>query len=432
MDGVRSSRYNVLSQAFPDATRRRRKDNRLRVRSAVRRGGWLLLAAMAVAAALAAHPAQADGGAPNVAYVVGAGANGDALAIVDVGQRQQTGTITIGKSAQSVVLSSDFRYAYVTLRDAGQLAIVDLQQRVVVARLATGKLPMGMTIAFAPAATLYIANSGSDSVSVIAPDTQQTLATIPVGHAPTGVALAGPGSGITETNDTELYVTNSGSDTVSVISTQQRRVIATIPVPGGPRAVVVPASGGVGYVATLAGTIEAVSLASHTLLGTVLRQPSAQFGWMDYDAITGQIFAPEGPTNQVAILRPVSAGYGQFQDPQEPARTLALSGTPAAVAITFDGAFGFATLTATGQVAMFDATNEQVLKTITVGGAPRAVVSGSYPPLLSRQGSFIVGIGVTIVTLICMIGAAVLVIRQARNKERSNALTPTPPSGDVA
>ena len=83
---------------------------------------------------------------------------------------------------------------------------------------------------------------------------------------------------------------------MTVISTLNRKsAFATISVPGGPLSVTVPATGGVAYVGTRAGTVVALSLARHKVIGTLLRLPTGPIGLMDYDAVTGQNLRPRHP-----------------------------------------------------------------------------------------------------------------------------------------
>jgi YVTN family beta-propeller protein len=67
----------------------------------------------------------------------------------------------------------------------------------------------------------YIANSGSDDVSVIDTVTNTVVATIPVGDTPYGVGIT-PDFG-------RVYVANYGSNSLSVIDTKTNTVSATIP-----------------------------------------------------------------------------------------------------------------------------------------------------------------------------------------------------------
>jgi YVTN family beta-propeller protein len=176
-------------------------------------------------------------------------------------------------------------------------------------------------------------------------------------------------------------VANSDDNTISVINVAKRKVVAVIPAPGGPLGISIPATGGVGYVATRDGDILALGLADHRFLGTVFRRPNGQLGTMDYDAVTGEVYVPDAVANAIYVLRPATAGgAGTLRAlPDEPARVLPFSGGPAAVAITFDGAYGFVAERDAGRVEMFDPASRQVLATIDVGAGPRALVTAPYP-----------------------------------------------------
>src|SRR5690348_5317314 len=68
--------------------------------------------------------AHADGGAPNLAYVVGGGADRAQLVVVDVARRQVTGHVELGSDPRAVVLSLDGRYAYVPRAGRNDVAVV--------------------------------------------------------------------------------------------------------------------------------------------------------------------------------------------------------------------------------------------------------------------------------------------------------------------
>src|SRR5579859_6051318 len=74
-----------------------------------------LALALAWLLAFAGHPsiARADGGAPNLVYGAGAGANSGDLVVVDIAKRQVTAHIPIGGGPSAVALSGDSRFAYV-------------------------------------------------------------------------------------------------------------------------------------------------------------------------------------------------------------------------------------------------------------------------------------------------------------------------------
>ena len=93
----------------------------------------------------------------------------------------------------------------------------------------------------APSGTAYVANTGSNSVSIVSLTTQSVIDTITVGDAPRYVAFTPNGS--------RAYVTNSGSDSVSVIDTASQMVIDTINVGDNPEQIVVTNDGLRAYVA---------------------------------------------------------------------------------------------------------------------------------------------------------------------------------------
>jgi YVTN family beta-propeller protein len=386
-----------------------------------RRATLLLLSvsALVVAALAAPLPSKADGGAPNLAYVAGGGTNGGDLVVIDIGKRRVTGHVTLGGAPQGVVLSPDGRFAYVAQSAANRVAVVDTRSQRVAGTLPTGPGPVSLVLGFAGSKPiLYVADSSGNTVTVLDLDAQRTLATIPVGQHPTGLALAGPDTGIRTPNDSELYVAAAGSNTVSVISAAQRQVVATLPVPGGPVGVVVPPTGGVAYVSTSAGTVVALALADRRVLGTVLHMPGGALGTMDYDAVTGQIYVPEATTGVVAVLRPVAVGGNGSATvsaapafPTEPVRRLQFGGGPAAVAITFDGAYGFVAERDAGRVAMLDVGSRQLLATIAVGGAPQAVITGPYPPAVSGPTAFLITMGV-ILFIVVLLGLTLISSRQ--------------------
>jgi YVTN family beta-propeller protein len=78
-------------------------------------------------------------------------------------------------------------------------------------------------IAITPDGTkVYVANSKSNTVSVIATATNRVIATTLVGAQPTMIAVTPDG--------TKVYVGNSGIGTISVISTVTDQIVATLPV----------------------------------------------------------------------------------------------------------------------------------------------------------------------------------------------------------
>ncbi|MET7622535.1 YncE family protein, partial [Streptomyces sp. NPDC005408] len=78
---------------------------------------------------------------------------------------------------------------------------------------------------------VYVANIGSNSVSVISTRTHGVTDTIEVGAGPNGLAVSPDGS--------HVYVSEFDADRVSVIDTAAARVTGTVPVGDGSTGVAV-------------------------------------------------------------------------------------------------------------------------------------------------------------------------------------------------
>src|SRR5690349_21508662 len=98
----------------------------------------------------------------------------------------------------------------------------------VVATIGVGDLPLGVGVN-AITNRIYVANAGSNAVSVIDGVTNTVVATVAVGTGPLGVGV----NAITN----RIYVANAGSNAVSVIDGVTNTVVATVPVEGGARGV---------------------------------------------------------------------------------------------------------------------------------------------------------------------------------------------------
>jgi len=115
--------------------------------------------------------------------------------------------------------------AYVTNQSEGTVSVIDVAGNTTVATIPVGNGPTG--VAASPGGTrVYVVNQTGDTVSVIDTATNGVIATIPVGETPILVAFTLGG--------TRAYVTNFGSNTVSVINTATNTVEATLGVGDAP------------------------------------------------------------------------------------------------------------------------------------------------------------------------------------------------------
>jgi YVTN family beta-propeller protein len=129
----------------------------------------------------------------------------------------------------------------------------------------TGALSGARPTAAAPFA--YVANKGSNTVSVIdtAANPPAVVTPVPVGTIPVGVAVTPDG--------THVYVANLGSNTVSVIDTASNAVVATVQVESAPNAVAITPDGTHAYV-TNNGNVSVIAKPPPTQWW-----PRSQWGW---------------------------------------------------------------------------------------------------------------------------------------------------------
>jgi YVTN family beta-propeller protein len=111
-------------------------------------------------------------------------------------------------------------------------------------------------------ALAYVANSGSDNVSVISLSTDTVVATIAVGDGPNRIAATPDGN--------KVYVLNTNSQNVSVIDTSSQAVITTITVGVNPKGLAITPDGTVLYVTNNgSNNISVIDTATDTIINTL-------------------------------------------------------------------------------------------------------------------------------------------------------------------
>ncbi len=315
-------------------------------------------------------PTHADGGAPNLAYVAG---SAKGISIIDIGQQQVTNTLPVTGDPQTIFLSVDGRLLFVTEPALKRVAVIETYTKAI---LCTVPYPGQPTLLTLDPGTdmMYVAGSDAHVVLAFDPMTCAIRQTLTTSDAVEGLAVAVVGGGVLGGNGNQLWVANGLALTVFDSAGKQ---LANVSLPEGPRYLCIPAGSTV-YVTTKQGTVDAIDLQSKRVFAQVLS--GGNFGPMDYDAINGEVYVPDGQHSRIDVLAPVSAGNGT--SPQEPVHVFSFQAAPASIAITSDGQFGFAAVQ-NGTVVMLDLPGRQVVKTFQVGGNPRFIITGLYPSLLS-------------------------------------------------
>ncbi|GLV55292.1 hypothetical protein KDH_21390 [Dictyobacter sp. S3.2.2.5] len=341
----------------------------------------LLLCFLLVAAP---SPARADGGAPNLAYVAGSAAG---ISVIDVAQKAVSRTIAVKSDPHTVLLSPDGRYLYVTQPQLGQVMILAAGTGNTICTAALPGQPQFLALDV-NSSSLYVGGSGSDRVTDLDTGNCKSRRVFQAPAPIAGVALALAQINLADGQDTQLWATTTHG--IAIFNAQNGKSLRYISLQDEPRALAIP-PGRTAYITTRQGNIIAIDTNSYQNTNVIT---GGSYGPMDFDESTGEVYVPDALHDQLDVLSPVVVGY---KHPHEPERTWSFASAPQSVAITNDGQLGFVAL-AGGQVAMLDLPGKQTVINLHVGGAPRFIITGLYPPLapLNPQEATLSGILITI------------------------------------
>lgn len=199
------------------------------------------------------------------------------VSVIDVGQRQVSQNIAVGRGAVNVVISANGQRAYVTNELEDTLSVIDTLTQTVIQTIALLDRPHGMALSVDPTTgevdrRLFVANLGSNSVSVVDTRTLAVITHVLVGNTPDSPAVTSDGRSIWVTNYADdrqpstisqvdgltlqevftltvgvhphgirfapdqrtLFVSVQGSDQISVVDTQTRQIVRAYPVGDNP------------------------------------------------------------------------------------------------------------------------------------------------------------------------------------------------------
>lgn len=353
--------------------------------------------------------AHADGGAPNLAYVVG---TPKGISIIDIAQQKVTGTIAVDGDPHSVFLSPDGRFLYVAQPALGQVTMIAAKTGAVICSATVPGQPSLLAFDTTPGANmLYAAGNGANSASAIDPSNCNIKHTFTTNGPVYGLAVASISSGSSTTS--QLWV--AGSTSVAIFDSTGKQ-LDSIPVAGGPQFLTIP-PGTTVYVTTRQGSVDAIDLVTHHVV-TLLT--GGTFGPMDYDAITGDVYVPDQQNKRLDVLTPLSSGETSL--PPEPNRKFNLGVAPQSIAITSDGQLGFIALSG-GNVAMLDVPGRQIVNTFYVGGSPHFIITGLYPPLVGTtpQQASVWGTVINVLAYVLVVALLVVPFLIFRRYSRAGA-----------
>ena len=163
-----------------------------------------------------------------------------AVRILD-GETDSVEKINIGKHLWGMAVNSAMGDAYFTRIQDGELVALDAASHRMTA-VAVGSLPCAVAVD-AKTNTVYVANYGDDTVTVIDGGRLQAIATVRVGRHPQAIAI--------DPQTDMVYVANTHADTVTVIDGSTHHLISTLPAGTNPFGITASSITGRVYVARL-------------------------------------------------------------------------------------------------------------------------------------------------------------------------------------
>jgi len=154
--------------------------------------------------------------------------HGKRVAVVDLVEGEEIDFIPAHLYSLDVKITSDGTRGFVSNTGAGSVTVLDLPNRRALSDIEVGKNPEGLALT-ADDAILYVANSDSDTISVIETDTLTVTDTWAVYDTATEGFGASPVAVAVDSAGERLYVVCSGTNEITVFDTANGQVLGRIP-----------------------------------------------------------------------------------------------------------------------------------------------------------------------------------------------------------
>jgi YVTN family beta-propeller protein len=237
---------------------------------------------------------------------------------------------------------------YVSNQLDNTVSVIDGASHKTVATVRVGVSP-AQTAVSPDRKSIYIANTGSDTVSVVSThnNTVANTITLPRGSRPIGVAV--------NPNGRYVYTADGGSNRVSVLDTRAGRIVAAVRVGSQPLSVAVAPDGKTVYAANSgSGDVSVIEARTDRVVRAI---PTGRFP-------SSVAVTPDGAslyvTNELSGVTVVDAGTGRVAARlREP--------SPFSVATSPNGDRAYVTALGPGTITAIDTATHRVASTVSVG-----------------------------------------------------------------
>lgn len=319
-----------------------------------------------------------------VAFVALRSAN--ALAVIDMGPGKEVARIPTGITPLSVLMTPDERYIFVanTGRPNGtsdnRITAIETATHRVAATIEVGDGPLDLALS-ADGQLLYVTNSNEKSISIIEVENltaRSRRIRVPAVNGPYGIAISPDGE--------RLYVTDIGGDQVFVVHTARRATINRIDVISDPRSLILSADGRRLYVS-------GGGFGDNTIGGiSVIATDSSRVGFTDASRVVETIRTGDSGIFRLALSPDESRLYATDRvnaqllviDVNENRilnRVDVLPGGEESrdLFVSADGSRVYVTNQNSDELVVFDAESLQILRTLRLEDGPRGVAVRARP-----------------------------------------------------
>jgi YVTN family beta-propeller protein len=223
-------------------------------------------------------------------YVTNYGAG--TVSVVNESDFAVVGTIHLGGHPSGVALNPSLGYLYVANAGTNVISVISLTTDAVVKDVTVGSSPAGVAVGPGPSYTVYVADFGSNTISVV--DQTFRVTTVFVDSSPWGVAV--------NPNNNQVFVTNSGSGTVTVIDGSTYAQVKDITVGSTPEGIAINSATNRAFVANSgSNTVTVIDTTTDSVTGSALPVGAAPWG-VALDTATGTIFVSNAGANTVTVI----------------------------------------------------------------------------------------------------------------------------------
>jgi YVTN family beta-propeller protein len=190
----------------------------------------------------------------------------DTVSVIDGTTGKTVAAVRVGVAPTQMAVSPDRRSVYIANAGSNSVSVLNTTNNTIAKTIALPRKSKPIGLALSPDGRyLYTADGGSNRVSVLDTRTKRAVASVRVGTQPVSVAVAANGN--------TVYAANSGSGDVSVIDARTKRVVRSIRTGRFPSGVAVTPDRASLYVTNELSGVTVINAASGTVEAR-LRAPS--------------------------------------------------------------------------------------------------------------------------------------------------------------